>query len=109
MHARQDRPRAHLFHQPIAGPATRQKADATDTRRKMLHALDETGDWRPGVVQTVALIKHEDQWCVPKALSEFDKAEVYPPAHNVLVAGSSPAGPTTLRPYGLRVARPRGA
>ena len=39
----------------------------------MLHALDETGDWRPGVVQTVALIKHEDQWCVPKALSEFDE------------------------------------
>jgi hypothetical protein len=30
-----------------------------------------------------------------------------PAAHNGLVAGSSPAGPTTLRPDGLRVAQPR--
>ena len=35
------------LHQPIVGPVIRQKADATDIRRKMLHALDETGDWRP--------------------------------------------------------------
>ncbi len=32
----------------------------------------------------------------------------YSAAHNGLVAGSSPAGPTTLRPCGLRVAQPRG-
>jgi hypothetical protein len=32
-----------------------------------------------------------------------------PVAHSGLVAGSSPAGPTTLRPDGLRVAQPCGA
>ena len=41
-----------------------------------------------------------------KKINEPDR---YPVAHDGLVAGSSPAGPTTLRPDGLRVAQPCGA
>jgi hypothetical protein len=32
--------------------------------------------------------------------SKINERVLYPPAHNGLVAGSSPAGPTSLRPSG---------
>ena len=50
--------------------------------------------------------KHNEHARSPTKTQQINRTDLYPPAHNGLVAGSSPAGPTSLRVSRVKAAAP---